>query len=295
MAFYLLYRLGYLLCALLPRRLCYWVARRLADLYSKRRSKDWEAVRKNLEVVLGTTDVPSQKIREVFENFAMYLVDFFRFQRLTQKEVQRRVRIEGLERMQQALREGKGAIGLTAHLGNYELAGAVLSLLGMRVSGAVLTHQNTRVDRFFTYQRAKVGVVSIPIQKIGRKAFFEESLRVLRSDGILGLVADRDFFQHGIDLPLFGKVMKAPTGAAAFSLRTGAPILPSFLVREPNRNYRFVIESPIRCPQGVSREAAIRSVTEDCLRVMERYIRQYPTQWYMFHQEFWKPGPSFVL
>lgn len=295
MGLYLLYRLGNFLCALLPRRVCYAVARQLADSFSARSPKDWEAVRKNLQVVLETSEVPPGQVREVFRNFAMYLVDFFRFSRLTPEKVRRWVRIEGLEWMQAALENGHGAIGVTAHLGNYELAGAVLSLLGFPVTGVVLTHQNERVDRFFTRQRARVGVAGIPIQTIGRKAFFEKALKVLRRNGILGLVADRDFFQHGIDLTLFGKRIRVPTGPAAFSLRTGAPIVPSFLVREPDGTYRFVMERSIRCPEGVPRDEAIRSATQSCLDVMARYIRRYPTQWYMFHQEFWKPGPAFVL
>lgn len=294
MFFYLWYRIGYFLCAFLPRRFCHWIARRLADGLSARAKQDWEAVRKNLTVILGTSDVPSSMIREVFRNFAMYLVDFFRFSRLTTEEVRRRVRIEGLEHMRQALREGKGAIGITAHLGNYELAAGVLSLMGMSVWGAVLTHRNARVDRFFTRQRERVGVKGIPVQKMGRKAFLEVALDALRANGILGLVADRDFFGHGVDLPLFGKTIKIPTGPAAFSFRTGAPIVPSFLIRESDGNYRFVMEPPIRCPKGVPREEAIRAATQAGLDVMARYIRQYPTQWYMF-QEFWKPGPAVIL
>lgn len=295
MAFYLLYCLGDLLCRLLPRRFCYGVARRLADAFSARSPKDWEAVRTNLQVILETPNVSPQQIREVFRNFAMYLVDFFQFSRLTPRKVRRWVRIEGLGHMQEALREGKGVIGVSAHLGNYEMAGAVFATLGMRVGAVVLTHQNPRVDRFFTRQRARVGVTGIAIQQIGRKAFFENVMGLLRANGVLGLIADRDFFQHGIELPFLGKIMKAPTGAAAFSLRTGAPIVPSFLVREPGGTYRFMIEAPIRCLAGIPNEEAVRSATQACLDVMARYIRRYPTQWYMFHQEFWKPGPVLVL
>ena len=295
MLFYLLYLSGYAACVLLPRRLCYAIACHLADRYSARAHEDRMAVEKNLEVVLGISPVPPEQVRQVFRNFAMYLVDFFRFSRLTREKVQRWIRIEGVDRMRAAIAEGKGAIGVTAHLGNYELAGAVAALLGMPVAAAVLTHQNKRVDRFFTRQRARVGVKEIPIQKIGRKAFFSEALNALRRNEILGLVADRDFFNHGMDLPLFGKTMKIPTGAASFSLRTGAPIVPTFLVREPDLSYRLVFEEPIHCPSGVSREEAIRQATEASLRVMERTIRRYPTQWYMFHQEFWKPGVAVIL
>jgi len=291
--FYLLYLIGYGACRILPRRVCYADARRAGDFQSSRSPKDREAVRANLEAVLGKGNVSEGQVREVFRNFAMYLVDFFRFGRLTPERIGEWVEVEGLENMREVLSRGRGAIGVTAHLGNFELAAAVLSMMGLPVHGIVMTHQNPWVDRFFTGQREKVGVTGIPIQRIGRKAFLETALSVLRRNQILGLVADRDFFDHGLELPWFGRLVKIPTGPAAFSVRTGAPIVPSFLVREPDGRYRFFTHPPIEPPAGVGREEAIRRMTQDCLDSMGRAIRRYPTQWYMF-QEFWRAGPAFI-
>lgn len=224
----------------------------------------------------------------------MYLVDFFRFSRLSQESLRDWVKLEGVEHMQEALRAGKGAIGLTAHLGNFEMAGAVLALLGFPVHAVVLTHRNPRVNAFFDRQRAKAGVAAVPLQGMDRRTFFETGLSVLRSNRILALVADRDFTNHGLTLPLFGETLQVPTGPAAFSLRTEAPIVPGFLVREQDGRYRFVLEKPIFPPAGANRQEAVRQLSQSCLEVMARYIRQYPTQWYLFHA-FWKPGPTLIL
>ncbi len=294
MPLYLLYVIGSAACQVLPRGLCYWIARRVADVWYWHAVRDREAVRLNLEAVLQKGPVPPEQVREVFRNFGMYLADFFRFNRITAEEVQRMVRIEGLERMQAALAQGRGAIGLTAHLGNFELAGAVLTLLGLQVSAVVLTHQDKKVDAFFSRRRERVGVKAIPIQKQSPRVFFESAISALRRNEVLALVGDRDFFNHGIDLPLFGKTIRVPTGPANFSLKTGAPIVPGFLVREADGKYRFILESPIPIPQGVSREEAVRQMTEACLDVMFKYIRQYPTQWYGF-REFWRQVPAVVL
>ena len=292
MLFYGLYVAGTWACVLLPRGFSYWVARRLADLYSSRAPVDREAVKRNLTVVLERE--PSfHEVSEVFRHFGMYLVDFFRFSRLTQEKVHRWIRIEGVEHMEEALKAGKGAIGLSAHLGNFELAAAVLALLGFPVYAAVFVHQNPRVDAFFSRQRARVGVHAIPVRSKNQRALFEASLAALRKNGILGLVGDRDFFGNGLELPFFGKTVKIPRGPAAFSLRTGAPIVPAFLVREENGTYRFTLEKPIYAPEGVSREEAVRRMTEQCVEVMSRLIRKYPTQWYLF-QEFWKTGPIVI-
>ncbi len=292
MLFYALYVAGYWGCVFLPRRLCYWFARRFADFYSGRAPVDRESVRRNLTAVMGR-EASSQEVREVFRQFAMYLVDFFRFSRLTREEVRRWIRIEGVEHMEEALRKGKGAIGLSAHLGNYELAAAVLGLLGFPVYAMVFVHQNPRVDAFFTRQRARVGVHGIRVQGKNHRVLLEASLSALNRNGILALVGDRDFFDHGFDLPFFGRTVKIPRGPAAFSVRTGAPIVPGFLVREQDGRYRFVLEPPITVPEGLPREQAVRRMTEQCVEVMSRYIRRYPTQWYLF-QELGRVGPVVI-
>jgi KDO2-lipid IV(A) lauroyltransferase len=292
MLFYGLYVAGYWACVLLPRGFCYWVARRLADLYSSRVPVDREAVKRNLTAVMEREPSP-REVKEVFRHFAMYLVDFFRFAHLTPKKVRRWIRIEGVEHMEEALKAGKGAIGVTAHLGNFELAGAVLALLGFPVCAVVFTHQNSRVDAFFSRQRAGVGVHPIPVRSKNQRALFEASLAALRKNGILGLVGDRDFFGNGLDLPFFGRQVKIPRGPAAFALRTGAPIVPAFLVREEDGSYRFFLERPIIVPEGLPKEEAVRRITEQCVEAMSRAIRKYPTQWYLF-QEFWRTGPIVI-
>ena len=292
MLFYGLYVAGYWACVVLPRGFCYFVARRLADLYSGRAPVDREAVRRNLTQVLGREPSPNE-VKEVFRHFGMYLVDFFRFAHLTPRKVRRWIRIEGVEHMEEALKGGKGAIGVSAHLGNFELAGAVLALLGFPVSAVVFTHQNSYVDAFFSRQRTGVGVRSIAVRSQNQRALYEASLAALQKNGILALVGDRDFFGNGMELPFFGKSVKIPRGPAAFSLRTGAPIVPGFLVREKDGTYRFWLEKPIRPPEGVSREEAVRRMTEQCVEAMSRVIRKYPTQWYLF-QEFWRTGPVVI-
>ncbi len=233
-------------------------------------------------------------VNDVFRNFAKYLVDFFRFSSLTPEKLRGLVRIEGLENMKVALSQGRGAIGLTAHLGNFELAGAVLSLMGMSVNAVVLTHQNSRVDAFFTRQRNRVGVKIIPVQKQTAREFYAKCVSALRGGEILALVGDRDFFNHGLELPLFGKTIKVPTGPANFSLRTGAPIVPGFLVREKDGSYRLFFEKPIAIPQGIPKEEAEKQITQACLNVMAQYIRRYPTQWYGF-REFWRQIPAVII
>lgn len=294
MLFYALYCLGYASCMALPLPVSYAVAKRLADFCYLRSITDRLAVTENLKAILGKEEVSPSLVREVFRNFAMYLVDFFRFSRLSPTEIQKSVRLEGLEHMRSALRKGRGAVGLTAHLGNFELAGAVLALLGLPVTAVVLRHMNPRVNAFFDRQRRRVGVKAIIWSGKNERRSFEAASAALGRNEILALVGDRDFFDHGLTLPLFGKEIKIPTGPAAFSVRMGAPIVPGFLIREKEGSYRFVLEPALEVPEGLSRGEQERRLTQECLERMSHYIRRYPTQWYMF-QKFWSPGPATIL
>ncbi|MBI3318046.1 MAG: lysophospholipid acyltransferase family protein [Candidatus Omnitrophica bacterium] len=184
---------------------------------------------------------------------------------------------------------------LKSVLGRTDLpAGAVLSLLGLPVNAVILTHQNPGVDAFFSRQRSRVGVKGIAIQRMSPRQFFETSCDALRRNEILALVGDRDFFGHGLTIPFFGRTLKVPTGPAAFSVKTGAPIVPGFLVREADGSYRFLLEEPLFPPTDLKKGEAMVWLTERCLAAMARVIRQYPTQWYMF-QEFWLPPRGLIL
>ncbi len=189
---------------------------------------------------------------------------------------------------------GRGTIGITAHLGNYELAGAYFSMSGFPVHAVVLTHQNRWVDRFFNRQRQRVGMRPIPIQQMSRREFLDRVGSVFKKNEMLALLGDRDFFHHGLTLELFGRPIQIPSGPAAFCVRHQAPVVPTFMVREPDGKYRFFIERPLLPAEGLSVKEAQAQVTRECLAVMKRFIERYPTQWYLF-QEFWKPPPALVL
>lgn len=106
----------------------------------------------------------------------------------------------------------------------------------------------------------------------------------LRLNKPVAILAERDFGQHGMMLPFLGKTALIPKGAAMFSLRTGAPILPCFFLREENNRFKFIIEKAIYPPSGADKitEEGLKAYIEQYLSIIERYIKNYPTQWLMF-------------
>lgn len=283
------YRLGHWLALRLPVAVSYWIAVRFADLQYWGSSTDRQAVRRNVAAILGP-DHPelSRTVREVFRNFAKYLVDFFRLERVDQRFINRRVTVEGREHVDAARRRGKGVIILSAHVGNYELGAALAATGGYPMSAIVLTHQDPRVDAFFTGQRLSRGVRSIPVGMGLRQGF-----ACLKRNELLGILADRDFFNSGIRLPFLGRTMSVPTGPALFGLRTGASLVPTFLVRDAGDRFRLIFDQPIEPVSTGQEPQDVARLTADALAVLERYIRRYPDQWYLF-RDFEHPGPGAI-
>jgi KDO2-lipid IV(A) lauroyltransferase len=110
------------------------------------------------------------------------------------------------------------------------------------------------------------------------------SLAVLRNNGILALVADRDFTRNGgVEVDFLGRKAILPRGPAALALKTGAVILPVFMLRNTDDSFTLKIERPIRQSDRQTDELGLVYVYK---AVIEEYVKRYPEQWYFFRR-FW--------
>ena len=292
MILYALYRIGTFLALALPLRVSYRMASALAGMYCDFSKKDRETVTNNLKTVLGNTVSDAQlaiMVRQVFQNFAKYLVDFFRFTIIDESYIKRFVTLEGTEHIDAALKDGKGVILLSAHIGNWELGGAALSLSGYPVNAVVLTHQNKKINDFFTRQRLKGKMRPIEIG-----ASLKACYRTIKSNGLLALLGDRDFTKSGVVIDFFGKPALMPKGPGVFAYRHGSAILPTFMVRNPDDSFRLFIGGPILADCSKEETAAIKEVAGRYLKPIESCIKQYPTQWYVFRNIWDNDGTKYL-
>jgi len=283
---YFLFKLLRRLVLVLPRKWSYWIGCRIAEIEYLRKTETRRIVKANLSRIMfaysnGPVDDSeiSKYAKIVFKNFAKYLVDFFFFANLDGDEIQKFVTIRGLHNMENAFKKNKGVIGLTAHLGNWELCGAVTSLLGFNVNAVALSHENTKINRLFVNQRSAKGINVIPVG-----SSFNKYLSVLRSNQLIALVGDRLTSDAGIKVDFFNEKAVIPKGPAVLSLRTGAPIVPGFLIRNPDDTFECVFEEQIDPSDYINvKDGAVESLSRKIVSVMEQYIKKYPTQWFLFY------------
>ncbi len=281
---FLIYKIAQALALVLPLKSGYAVATFFAKLQFYFSKRDRLIVYENLKAILPSEDDKkiSQMTKEVFANFAKYLVDFFRFSKLDKKFIEDNVKVSGTENLEEALKRGRGGILLAAHLGNYELGAAATSLLGYPFNAVALKHKSRLVTNFFIKQRHYAGIKVISLGAFLRKCF-----EVLRKNELLALVGDRDFSGHGMVTEFFGRNSLIPKGPSVLSLKTGALIIPSFLIRMPDDTFRLIFEKPIAPSPTDNFEKDVARLTSCYLRALEERIKQYPSQWYMF-VKFWK-------
>lgn len=274
-ASYVGYRLVRWLSSCLGPRLAFACAERLADLQWRRAAEVRAAVQANLSMIQGApVRADSPLVREVFRNFGRYLVEFLTIDRVPHPEV----RTEGVDELRALTQRGRGLILLTAHVGNWEVGAIVLRRMGFPVTAVALPHGDPSLDHLFNVQRRRCGVEVIPL---GRHAA-RWSLQRLREGRLLGLLGDREFGRNGVGLSLCGAQVRLPRGPAVLSLRSQAPIVPTFLIREGPWKFRLCVGSPIWPRTRAIQHGSVGALIHAYATVLERYLKQFPDQWLMF-------------
>lgn len=272
------YRAAEILSRVAPKSLLRPAVRAAACLYARTGSRDLEAIKKNMRHALGAgaaeCDVRSAA-RQLIANYSGYLVDLLYSHELgnASKDL---FRVKGLERLDAALERKKGALIVSAHLGNWEMGAMALARRGYDVTALALKHRNPGIDTVFTRRRAANHLHVLHLD--GRP--LRGAYRALHANRIIAMNADRLFTPEGAAVRFFGRDVFFPKGMEKLSLATGAPVLPTFCLLAPDGIFDVEIQEPLTA----GGEGAL---TQAFARRVEEAVRRYPTQWYLF-QPFWE-------
>jgi len=282
---YYLYKLAQFLVNGLSLNQAYRMAIILSDLHYYLSFRDRKAVRDNLRHILTDTAKISWYTRGVFRNFGRYLVEFFRMEKhIDKKFIEKYIKIQNQEYIDQVQHSNTGGIILTAHIGNWELGAATLALLGYSLSAVVLPHKQRTVNDLFNHQREIKGIKVIPTHQAIRRC-----LKELKNKRFIALVADRDFSYSGIEFEFFGQKTRLPKGPVLFALKTNVPIIPTFLISDGNGKFTLKFYKPIELPKnrnGLSDDRMMKKIMKEYVNIIENEVSQNPSQWLMF-KKFW--------
>ena len=279
----LCYRTLGLLTRLIPRRAAYAFAKPVSAWAYKHNHTVREALVENLRVVLkgrGTawTESELQQIaRRNFDNFGKYVIDFFKMGRLAPHMLDRLVKVEHIEYLEQCRALEKGIIAVTAHIGNWELGANVLVMNRCRVNAVVRRQPSAKLDKLFQSRRNQRGIRVLPMSGGAQSA-----LACLRRNELVVLVADLDFSGPGRRIMFFGEPARIPRGPAVLAARSGAPVLPGFVLRQPDDTFRLRFYPPIMPDRPRGSDA----IQERICGILEDVIGEHPDQWFAFEKLF---------
>jgi KDO2-lipid IV(A) lauroyltransferase len=271
---------------LLPEGFALWVGRQLGMVMYY---LDWEhrkVALQNLSLAFGQEKSASE-IRGIasrtFQNLGMTTIEFFRIPKMDAETFKERVEIEGLEEALRLLEKKKGALLLIGHFGNWELMGLMSKVIGSPIMVIAKPMKKNRwVDQFITKIRNASGLEVIPSVKASRKV-----MRALSQNRVVGILIDqRAKRSEGIWADFFGR--KAPTtpGLAVLAMKTGAPVLPVFMLRNGFQKHRLLIKEPLELIHTGDIKKDVETNTQLFNHTLESMIRQYPDQWFWVHRRW---------
>ena len=223
----------------LPVRLCHLMGKIVALIVYVFAKRDRHGLAFNISIALKKAPEDpfiKKTIRRIFINYGQYLVDFFLLPQLPPARIRSFFcRINGEEILKRALAKGKGVILLSAHIGNWELGGYVLRMENHPLAVVALAH-NTRATNALVNRMRKYR--GINVIEVGRSPFSGiEIMNHLRKNEIVAMVGDRDLSGGGLKVDFFGRKVRFPAGPVVMAMKSGAALIPAFILRQPDGRY----------------------------------------------------------
>lgn len=243
----------------------------------------------NLERSLGSERTAEQIhliARQVFENLIRVLFEFGWSQTLTEKQIADHFTIHGLDDYRNSIARGNGALLLTAHFGNWELLPVIGRMHDVPFRVVYRPLDTPFLDRIFKQSRTRYGGQPIPT----RRGAMRQIYKTLRRGYPVAMLMDQNVdWYEGVFVDFFNHRACTSSGMAYLAIKSGAPVLPLFLIRAGERFHALVGPELETIRTGdMTRDVGLN--TQMYNRVIECLVRRFPDQWFWVHQR-WKTRP----
>ena len=276
-----LFRLGNWVMRALPPGVRYPLAAvtgRCAFFVMRRRRR---VAFENFGQVLGlppSDPLVKRTAQHAFGNYFKMFADFMLMYSLKPEEIRRMVRPVGRERIDRVLAQGKGAVVVTAHVSNWDILAAASASYGYPISAVTNELPSGGLNDLVIASRERIGMKMI---RLGPGSL-RQILKALTRNELVALASDLYSGDRGVRVPFFNRPAVFPSGPAAIALKTGAPILPVWIRRQPDNLYVAEIEDPIEVSRTGDNARDVQVTTERVVQFFERIIRREPDQWLVF-------------
>jgi KDO2-lipid IV(A) lauroyltransferase len=234
----------------------------------------------NLSVVLP--DASPEKIKrllnETYNHLVWVAIEFIMLQRDPRQALDW-VTAENAELLDDL--NGKGAILVTGHVGNWELLAAWLAQRGHKLTAIIRESDDSAERGLIERMRTHCGV-----KCMSKTTAMMSVVSLLKRGEFLGILPDQHGGAHGLRVPFFGIETSTSQGPAFFAYLTGKPIIMVFSHRISPCRHKVRVAPPIEWKKLNTREETIIDITRRINIELERIILDAPGQWLAQHRRF---------
>jgi lauroyl/myristoyl acyltransferase len=247
---------------------------------------------------LGSSYTREQRDGILKDTYRTFWQDAFELasQPLSAHEPARRVRVDGMEHLQEALKHGHGAILLeSSFFGRRNLSKillhqhgiAILQVHGPRHVAGFLSRHETRlcarvIRPFFEGRELQFVKEIIHLSDDSSLAFTRRLVNSLQENQVLCLSGEGDIGQKSVKLHFLGQERHFVTGVMSLGKYSGAPVLPLFCWRDADNQVKLMIESSLDLQRGFK---AAEAGAATYARLLETYALRHPSEYCGWHSQ----------
>ncbi|HKR03781.1 MAG TPA: lipid A biosynthesis acyltransferase, partial [Bacteroidia bacterium] len=192
---------------------------------------------------------------------------------------------DGGENLNKLSEGGKGGILLSAHIGNWDVAGQLLNRLNTKINILMYENEHENIKEFFDSVTTKQRVTIIPIKEndLGhlikvKEAFNNNEFLVMHGDRFRegGKTIEHDFMGHKA---------KFPVGPFHLAAKFGVPVVITFAMKEGSNQYNLFATAPVaiaRASTPEETEKGIHFFLHHYVTEVEKMLKRYPVQWFNY-------------
>lgn len=275
------------LFAALPPKACMAVGRFFGFLFGRviryHRRDAFEA----LERSLPQTSKEERRgiVNRMYRNLGTNVVESLRLAGGKSDQVDEHLTVSGVEHVQEALKQEKGGLVLTAHFGNWDLLSVLTTKLGYPLTIISKDVKNEALNDFWMGMRRDFDLKIVPAHNSYRAC-----RAALKRNGLVGFILDQNMIdKEGIFVDFFAKPACTTPGLAFMSAQSKAPVIPVFIRRVDGWQHAVEVLPPIDAPPD-REEETIHAYTQRYTKIIEDEVRRHPDQWIWIHRR-WRTQP----
>ena len=223
-----------------------------------------------------------KNLSRVYLHFSSILSEYLVVQNGPEQVVEWFKETRGMELLERQREEGKGAVLLMSHFGNWELMAAFLAQKGFPIYGIIQNPGDPGLAALIEKYRKNIGGKPIPKQFMLR-----DPVKRLREGNMVVVAGDQNWGGRGaLRVPFFGRECGTASGPAGFSLIADVPLVPTVAFRTGSFSYSLEIGPVIEKPEEGTRDEKIMKMTIAACRWNESIIERAPEQWLWMHRRW---------